>query len=206
MKVEADTNAMKTFISKNLNNSPIKDSLGTSITNIITNNGVTGKDITNGNGIIITGGTGATLQTTSLRIDSSAIARMVNQSPVKDSITSIIKTYKKEKVVVFSSDYTVLADDEILIYRGTGPSGTHTLTLPSVADNKDRVLQIVNMGKGDNIDLNLSTSVLTIGAGTDITETSIRNTVAGTGYGSGASYGNTMKIVSDGTQWIKIGL
>jgi hypothetical protein len=117
-----------------------------------------------------------------------------------------ITTFKKEKVVVFASSYTVLADDEILIYRGTGPTGTHTLILPSAINNKDRVLQIVNMGKGDNIDLNLSTSVLTIGGVTDITETIIRNTVASTGHGSGASYGNSMKIVSDGTQWIKIGL
>jgi hypothetical protein len=37
MKVEADTVAMKTFIANNLNSSPIKDSLGSSITNIINN-------------------------------------------------------------------------------------------------------------------------------------------------------------------------
>jgi hypothetical protein len=91
MKVEADTNAMKTFIANNLNTSPIKDSLGSSITNIINNNGVTGKDITNGNGIIVTGGTGAALKATSLRIDSTAIAKMMNQSPVKDSVTKLMK-------------------------------------------------------------------------------------------------------------------
>jgi hypothetical protein len=436
--IAVDTAAMKTFIANNLNSSPIKDSLGSSITNIINNNGVTGKDITNGNGIIVTGGAGAALKATSLRIDSTAIAKMINQSPVKDSVTKLMRdsissiitngsingkaltgvginvsangstsllkdvtitwdstavyskikadsvaitnmivaagsidldkdstneiqkltfsnnvvklskggdsvnlaglitdttslsnrintnkqaiidtatslralvnahiaadldidstneiqklslsgnviklskngdsvsiaafknmakngtsisgdsvvlggtldrattittsatntltlaglqsgastdsimtdsagvvrhrsitTLKKEKVVVFTSNYTVLADDEILIYRGTGPTGTHTLTLPSAAANKDRVLQIVNMGRGDDIDLNLSTSVLTIGGGTDITETFIRNTVSGAGYGAGASFGNTMKIVSDGTQWIKIGL
>jgi predicted house-cleaning noncanonical NTP pyrophosphatase (MazG superfamily) len=438
MKIEADTNAMKTFIANNLNSSPIKDSLGSSITNIINNNGVTGKDITNGNGIIVTGGAGAALKATSLRIDSTAIAKMINQSPVKDSVTKLMKdsissiitnggvsgkaltgvgikvsangatsvlkdvtitwdstavyskiksdsvaitnmivaagsidldkdstneiqkltfsnnvvklskggdsvnlagliidttslsnrintnkqaiidtatslralvnthiaadldidstneiqklslsgnviklskngdsvsiaafknmakngtsisgdsvvlggtldrattittsatntltlaglqsgastdsimtdsagvvrhrsisTLKKEKVVIFTSSYTVLADDEILIYRGTGPTGTHTLTLPSAAANKDRVLQIVNMGKGDDIDLNLSTSILTIGGIADVTETFIRNTVSGAGYGAGASFGNSMKIVSDGTQWIKIGL
>jgi hypothetical protein len=367
--VAVDTNAMKTFIANNLNSSPIKDSLGSSITNIINNNGVTGKDISNGNGIIVTGGAGAALKATSLRIDSTAIAKMINQSPVKDSVTKLMKdsissiitsgavsgkaltgvginvsangatsllkdvtitwdstavyskikadsvaitnaiiatgsvdldkdstneiqklslsgnviklskngdsvsiaafknmanngtsisgdsvvlggtldrattittsatntltlaglqsgastdsimtdsagvvrhrsisTLKKEKVVVFTASYSVLAEDEILIYRGTGPTATHTLTLPSAAANKDRVLQIVNMGKGDDIDLNLSTSVLTIGGGTDITESFIRNTVSGAGYGAGASFGNTMKIVSDGTQWIKIGL
>jgi hypothetical protein len=91
MKVEADTNAMKTFIANNLNTSPIKDSLGSSITNIINNNGVSGKDITNGNGIIVTGGTGAALKATSLRIDSTAIAKMINQSPVKDSVTKLMK-------------------------------------------------------------------------------------------------------------------
>jgi hypothetical protein len=91
MKVEADTHAMKTFIANNLNTSPIKDSLGSSITNIINNNGVTGKDISNGNGIIVTGGTGAALKTTSLRIDSTAIAKMMNQSPVKDSVTKLMK-------------------------------------------------------------------------------------------------------------------
>jgi hypothetical protein len=91
MKVEADTHAMKTFIANNLNTSPIKDSLGSSITNIINNNGVTGKDISNGNGIIVSGGTGAALKTTSLRIDSTAIAKMMNQSPVKDSVTKLMK-------------------------------------------------------------------------------------------------------------------
>jgi hypothetical protein len=91
MKVEVDTNAMKTFIANNLNTSPIKDSLGSSITNIINNNGVTGKDIMNGNGIIVSGGTGAALKTTSLRIDSTAIAKMMNQSPVKDSVTKLMK-------------------------------------------------------------------------------------------------------------------
>jgi hypothetical protein len=91
MKVEADTHAMKTFIANNLNTSPIKDSLGSSITNIINNNGVTGKDIMNGNGIIVSGGTGAALKTTSLRIDSTAIAKMMNQSPVKDSVTKLMK-------------------------------------------------------------------------------------------------------------------
>jgi uncharacterized protein (TIGR02145 family) len=48
--------------------------------------GGTGTDLTNGNGIIVTGGTGATLTAASLRLDSNAVARFVKQSPVKDSL------------------------------------------------------------------------------------------------------------------------
>jgi uncharacterized protein (TIGR02145 family) len=48
--------------------------------------GGTSTDLTNGNGIIVTGGTGATLTAASLRLDSNAVARFVKQSPVKDSL------------------------------------------------------------------------------------------------------------------------
>jgi hypothetical protein len=48
--------------------------------------GGTSTDLTNGNGIIVNGGTGATLTAASLRLDSNALARFVKQSPVKDSL------------------------------------------------------------------------------------------------------------------------
>lgn len=49
-------------------------------------------DLTNSNGIIINGGTGATFTSVSLRIDSSAIAKMTTQSPVKDSIIQLMNS------------------------------------------------------------------------------------------------------------------
>jgi uncharacterized protein (TIGR02145 family) len=48
--------------------------------------GGTSTDLTNGNGIIVNGGTGATLTAASLRLDSNSLARFVKQSPVKDSL------------------------------------------------------------------------------------------------------------------------
>lgn len=50
----------------------------------------TPQNLTNSNGIIITGGTGATLTAASLRLDSTAVAKMITQSPVKDSINVLI--------------------------------------------------------------------------------------------------------------------
>jgi hypothetical protein len=50
----------------------------------------TSQNLTNSNGIIITGGTGATLTAASLRLDSTAVAKMITQSPVKDSINVLI--------------------------------------------------------------------------------------------------------------------
>jgi hypothetical protein len=50
------------------------------------------QDLTNSNGIIINGGTGATFTTVSLRLDSTAIAKMVTQSPVKDSIIQVMNS------------------------------------------------------------------------------------------------------------------
>ena len=57
-----------------------------------TTNVTNSKDLTNSNGIIVTGGVGATLQSTSLRLDSAAIAKMINQSPVKDSLLKVINS------------------------------------------------------------------------------------------------------------------
>lgn len=48
------------------------------------------KNLTNSNGVIVTGGTGATYTDVSLRIDSSAIAKILTQSPSKDSLTSLL--------------------------------------------------------------------------------------------------------------------
>lgn len=52
----------------------------------------TPQNLTNSNGIIVYGGTGATLTNVSLRLDSSAIAKMATQSPVKDSIIQVMKS------------------------------------------------------------------------------------------------------------------
>ena len=46
-------------------------------------------NLTNDNGIIVTGGIGATLINASLRLDSTAVARFLGQSPVRDSFSSL---------------------------------------------------------------------------------------------------------------------
>lgn len=50
----------------------------------------TPQNLTNSNGIIVYGGTGATLTAASLRLDSAAIAKLVTQNPVKDSIIRVM--------------------------------------------------------------------------------------------------------------------
>ncbi len=46
----------------------------------------------NSNGILISGGTGAVLSAVFLRLDSSAVAKMIVQSPSKDSILSVLNS------------------------------------------------------------------------------------------------------------------
>lgn len=79
-----------TAIAKMLPLSPIKDSLGTVISSSILSGSITGQDLTNSNGIIVNGGIGTTLKSTSLRLDSTAIAKMLHQSPVKDSLNTVM--------------------------------------------------------------------------------------------------------------------
>jgi hypothetical protein len=77
----------------NVKLSQINDSILVVVNRAInTGVGITGKNLTNANGVIITGGTGAVLKDVSLRIDSTAVAKMVNQSPVKDSIIKAISS------------------------------------------------------------------------------------------------------------------
>ncbi|GAA4457510.1 phage tail protein [Rurimicrobium arvi] len=90
-------------VAKMVNKSPVKDSLAVGITktpvkdsvisvinSALSSGSITGKDLTNSNGILVTGGTGTTLKATSLRLDSTAVAKQMLQSPVKDSIAKLI--------------------------------------------------------------------------------------------------------------------
>lgn len=78
-------------------------------------------NLTNGNGIIVTGGTGATLVNTSLRIDSSAIAKMVGQVPVRDSI---ISTVNNQITVgnVTGQNLTSTSGGALIVTGGSGTS------------------------------------------------------------------------------------
>ncbi|MFA6151556.1 MAG: hypothetical protein WC716_09560 [Chitinophagaceae bacterium] len=69
-----------------------RDSVTATVNTKITDGSVTGQDLTNANGIIVTGGTGTSLKATSLRLDSSAVAKMIMESPVKDSIAKAVTT------------------------------------------------------------------------------------------------------------------
>jgi hypothetical protein len=193
---------MKTFISKTVTSSPTKDSLiktisntqsfRDSITSIVS---TTGKDLSNGNGIIITGGTGATLKSTSLRIDSMAIAKMVVQSPVKDSILIAMKSQSPLKVV--TGPYSITTSDFDVVYNGTTSA---TFTLPAASSCKDKIVHIINHAYALGYDVSLSLPVKYAGT----TSTSVDEMFVGGGFYTSNTV-SSITIQSDGTDWWFVG-
>jgi hypothetical protein len=115
---------------------------------------------------------------------------------VKAIATSVLTN---KGVVNFTTDLTVNNNDDIYIYEGTG---NHTLTLPAAsAANKGRIISIICLADTDGKILNLTPGIKSY-YGT--IETSISSDIAA-GIGVGATIGNSVKIVSDGTKWVKIG-
>ena len=81
------TDSIKSIISSN---TTILNNITDSIEKRIQNGEISGNDLKSSKGILVTGGNGSTLLDVDLRLDSSAVAKMVTESPVKDSILTTI--------------------------------------------------------------------------------------------------------------------
>ncbi len=115
------TDSIKSIVS---NNTTIVNNITDSIEKRIQNGEISGNDLKSSKGIIVTGGNGSTLLDVDLRLDSSVIAKMVTESPVKDSILTTIskninnsplkdsiygsKSFKDSVTNIVSKDTTII--------------------------------------------------------------------------------------------------
>jgi hypothetical protein len=139
-----------------------------------------GSDLTSSNGIIVTGGTGTTLKSTSLRLDSNAVAKMINQSPVKDSLMTMSvwnnKTTNKGAVSISESVYRL----------GDVAVGTST-------PDPSAVLDVNSSTKGFLIPrINLTSTTMQIGSAANATSLIVYN--SGSVLAKGIYFWN-------GTEW-----
>ena len=115
------TDSIKSIVSSN---TTIVNNITDSIEKKIQNGEISGNDLTSSKGIIVTGGNGSTLLDVDLRLDSSVIAKMVTESPIKDSILTTIskninnsplkdsiygsKSFKDSVTNIVSKDTTII--------------------------------------------------------------------------------------------------
>ncbi|HVI44682.1 MAG TPA: hypothetical protein VM802_07425 [Chitinophaga sp.] len=123
------------------------------------------------------------------------LAKTLVTKPVKDTILSIIQSNPvvTNVKVITDQNYTVAANDYIIIERGM--TATRTITLPAASASKNRMLIINQLTPSQTLSFN--TSVI---YSDTVTSSSLLSS-----FGGGAT-GGALKVtlVSDGTSWYVI--
>ena len=106
-------------------------------------------------------------------------------------------------VVTTLAAYTVPSTVDIVIFRGTAAS---TFTLPSASANRGKVLRILNFAPSNSrINITLSPAPIIYSGAPDFTNATVSNQLTQYGSSAASTLGNTIEIVSDGTDWFKLG-
>ena len=185
MTVAVDTTALKAFIAARTTNTL------TNPTNTITStvNGVAA--------------TAPAVNTNTLTLLADTLNSTVNG--VVSNKVSLRSIKKLGVVTTAAATYTIPDSADVVIFNGTANA---TFTLPAAAASYGRELRILNYAQNDlNIQVTLSTSIISEGAATNVTDTRInsKSTVYQFPAGIGSQVFNTITLISNGTAWYKLG-
>ena len=185
LQYDVDTTALKTFINGRTTNTL------TNPTNTITSTV---------NGVVATA---PAVNTNVLTLTADTLTSSVNG--VLSNKVSLSAVKKLGVVTTAATSYTIPDTADVVIFNGTANT---TFTLPSASVAYGRELRILNFAQSDaNVQITLSTSVITEGASTNVTDTRINS--KGSTYqfpaGLGSQVFNTITLISNGTTWYKLG-
>jgi hypothetical protein len=112
--------------------------------------------------------------------------------------------FKNGNLIVTTALSLILADTvDVVIFRGASAA---TITLPSAASNVGKVIRILNYAVSNtNVDITLSPAPVIQGGLTDITNPTVSNRITTYGSDAASAIGNSIEVVSDGTNWYKLG-
>jgi hypothetical protein len=112
--------------------------------------------------------------------------------------------FKNGNLIVTTALSLILADTvDVVIFRGALAA---TITLPSAASNVGKVIRILNYAVSNtNVDITLSPAPVIQGGITDITNPTVSNRITTYGSDAASAIGNSIEVVSDGTNWYKLG-
>ena len=112
--------------------------------------------------------------------------------------------FKNGNLLVTTAPSLTVADSiDVVIFRGTAASA---ITLPSASANIGKVVRILNYAaSATNINITLSPAPVIQGGATDFTNAVVSSQLTLYGANAASSLGNTIELVSDGTNWYKLG-
>ena len=106
-------------------------------------------------------------------------------------------------VVTTAASLTVADTVDVVIFRGTAAS---TITLPAAASNIGKVVRILNYAaSATNVDITLSPAPVIQGGTTNFTNPTVSSQLTSYGSNAASALGNSIEVVSDGTNWYKLG-
>jgi hypothetical protein len=119
---------------------------------------------------------------------------------------SVPELRKLNIAITAATSYTVSDTLDAVIFNG---SANTTFTIPAASSCKGKEIRFMNYAKSaSNVSITLSAAVVYEGDVSNITHTVINSKMTVYEYpeGLGSQYGNTVTIISDGTDWYKVGM
>jgi hypothetical protein len=119
---------------------------------------------------------------------------------------SVPELRKLNIAITAATSYTVSDTLDAVIFNG---SANTTFTIPAASTCKGKEIRFMNYAKSaSNVSITLSAAVVYEGDVSNITHTVINSKMTVYEYpeGLGSQYGNTVTIISDGTDWYKVGM
>jgi hypothetical protein len=119
---------------------------------------------------------------------------------------SVPELRKLNIAITAATSYTVSDTLDAVVFNGTANT---TFTIPAASTCKGKEIRFMNYAKSaSNISITLSVPVVYEGDVSNITHTVINSKMTVYEYpeGLGSQYGNTVTIISDGTDWYKVGM
>ena len=198
---QVDTTALKTFIGRV---APLTAD-STTASNGLT---MTGKDVRLG-GALTAATTITTTGANTLALAGLQSGATTDSILVVNPTTNVVSRisagrFKNGNLVVTTAASLTVADIvDVVIFRGTAAS---TITLPAAASNIGKVVRILNYAaSATNVDITLSPAPVIQGGTTNFTNPTVSSQLTSYGSNAASALGNSIEVVSDGTNWYKLG-
>ena len=198
---QVDTTALKTFIGRV---APLTAD-STTASNGLT---MTGKDVRFG-GALTAATTITTTGANTLALAGLQSGATTDSILVVNPTTNVVSRisagrFKNGNLVVTTAASLTVADTvDVVIFRGTAAS---TITLPAAASNIGKVVRILNYAaSATNVDITLSPAPVIQGGTTNFTNPTVSSQLTSYGSNAASALGNSIEVVSDGTNWYKLG-
>ena len=198
---QVDTTALKTFIGRV---APLTAD-STTASNGLT---MTGKDVRLG-GALTAATTITTTGANTLALAGLQSGATTDSILVVNPTTNVVSRisagrFKNGNLVVTTAASLTVADTvDVVIFRGTAAS---TITLPAAASNIGKVVRILNYAaSATNVDITLSPAPVIQGGTTNFTNPTVSSQLTSYGSNAASALGNSIEVVSDGTNWYKLG-